>query len=336
MQTRRAFTLVELLVVIAIIALLVALLIPAVQAAREAARRIQCANNFKQVGLGALNYASVNRDQLPQYHLAISHNKDDGTRNRYSWPFLILPFIEEAPMQATLSDSGIGVAFHPSLTDSPSRPAVVPVFACPSAPSAAYPYGRRHITDLSTKRLLFDGFTRRDMTALLWISLVGPPYSEFSDNGFSFTAAAAFSGGRRAALPSDENRKEARRLPARMKYITDGLSQTMLIAEQAGANTPYCGPGGRKPLVSPPIGGTWFSAGRPLANRLVHYCRGDDGGRFVRIINESNLNSLYAFHNGVNSVFCDGSVRFLNEDTDEHIVFSMVSRAGADTIDLVQ
>lgn len=100
---RTAFTLVELLVVIAIIGVLVALLLPAVQAAREAARRTQCANNLRQIGLGAINYES-SQQTLP---VSMSHYAEGGLEGSgISWLVASLPFLEENAIAAALETSG--------------------------------------------------------------------------------------------------------------------------------------------------------------------------------------------------------------------------------------
>jgi len=89
----RAFTLVELLVVVAIIGMLIALLLPAVQAAREAARRMQCTNNLRQLALAMHNHVDVHQ-QLPA--LGSHNNADDaGARHRVSWIVFLLPFFEQ-------------------------------------------------------------------------------------------------------------------------------------------------------------------------------------------------------------------------------------------------
>ncbi len=94
-QSTRGFTLVELLVVIAIIGILVGLLLPAVQAAREAARRMQCSNNLKQLGLAALNYEAAHK-RFPMGHAHRGHLDPAGGRGgtAFFWSALILPFIE--------------------------------------------------------------------------------------------------------------------------------------------------------------------------------------------------------------------------------------------------
>src|SRR4051794_7951368 len=96
-KKNRGFTLIELLVVIAIIAVLIALLLPAVQQAREAARRTQCKNNLKQIGLALANYESTFTSFPParigRYANGISGTWDDGWA---SWAVMILPYLEQS------------------------------------------------------------------------------------------------------------------------------------------------------------------------------------------------------------------------------------------------
>jgi prepilin-type N-terminal cleavage/methylation domain-containing protein/prepilin-type processing-associated H-X9-DG protein len=117
---RAGFTLVELLVVIAIIGILVALLLPAIQAARESARRTECQNHLKQIGLAIQNYDDT------QKKFPMGRNRTD--QFGVSWAFRLLPEIEEQPVYASFDKS------KPVYDDANARAMRTPiaVYACPS------------------------------------------------------------------------------------------------------------------------------------------------------------------------------------------------------------
>ncbi len=129
--SRPGFTLVELLVVIAIIGILVGLLLPAVQAAREAARRMQCSNNFKQIGLAAHNYA----DTFKKFPSGWAYS---GAANREAsgWSAMMLPYLEQANLhaqlrisQSNLVESLLSTNWQPIVA---GLQTVIPTFICPS------------------------------------------------------------------------------------------------------------------------------------------------------------------------------------------------------------
>ncbi|MCA9175942.1 MAG: DUF1559 domain-containing protein [Planctomycetales bacterium] len=118
MQKRNAFTLVELLVVIAIIGVLVALLLPAVQAAREAARRIQCSNQVKQIGLGFQLYHDTHQ-QFPMGGRNYVNCCNSSVRDYWNWTYYIYPYLEQQNLYDNTSDAVV-------------YGTPVPVFYCPS------------------------------------------------------------------------------------------------------------------------------------------------------------------------------------------------------------
>ncbi len=166
-KTRKAFTLIELLLVIAIIAVLVSLLLPAVQAAREAARRTQCRNNMKQLALAEHNYIDVHKQFTPAFILLKGSTcpKPDGVPACYSdfnlhvWSEYLLPYLEattvynridfNAPNYSPIVCSKLPGGGYTSLNSggpcccgaaSTPTAAVLPVYVCPSSVRASNPF----------------------------------------------------------------------------------------------------------------------------------------------------------------------------------------------------
>jgi prepilin-type N-terminal cleavage/methylation domain-containing protein/prepilin-type processing-associated H-X9-DG protein len=191
---QRGFTLVELLVVIAIIGILIALLLPAVQAAREAARRAQCTNHLKQIGLGVLNYES-SFGVFPPSH---TYPNSQGWPKQHFMLTFILPQVEQ---QAVYAKYHWEVDWSNAL-NKPATEVEISTFLCPSAPRArkwATDYATCDFLDYNVQHALVDSGQVRDRTGN-WYGLLQP----------------------------------AARGPVLAASVRDGLSNTFLLFEDAG------------------------------------------------------------------------------------------------------
>ena len=223
-RNRRGFTLVELLVVIAIIGILVALLLPAVQQAREAARRIQCANNLKQIGLAALNYEST-EGEFP----AGSTSRGTDINGPYfsTWSVDLLPFIEEQALH-DIWDPTKSFSDRRSVENQRLRESIVSGYSCPSDIGI----GELDMPESGVgQRLLWGRGSYRAMSG----HSLGQNGDHYWDNPKS-----ALRRHERSMLDGwkgimhvtiREPREEREFKPIRMRQIADGLSKTFLVGE---------------------------------------------------------------------------------------------------------
>ncbi|HMO86454.1 MAG TPA: DUF1559 domain-containing protein, partial [Lacipirellulaceae bacterium] len=317
---RPAFTLVELLVVIAIIGVLIALLLPAVQAAREAARRAQCLNNLKQMGLALLNHES-SKGHFPRGRwnlLPTDTSKQDvpdrpvAKSNSHSWQAVVLPYAEQQNV-ASLYDLK-KQWFHADNRQTVSFP--LAIFRCPSVAVS----DRFDLTFNSELRPACGDYGSTNAVGdAVWNS-VGTlgPYPGSAPGG---------------PLDGDNNsqvigvlHKAMHLPPTRMKDITDGSSNTLMIAEDAGRPSLYT------------RGREGNAQGVPMNVFAGCGWADPDSGftinTFNPVINRHNDSEIYGFHTaGAMVCFADGHATMISENLDAAVVIAITSRSGDEIVD---
>lgn len=292
-SSKRAFTLVELLVVIAIIGVLVALLLPAIQAAREAARRSQCKNNLKQIGLALHNYESARGAFPPGFVSRNTTINGPGLGPGWGWAAHILPYLEESSLNIDLKREITDPIYDNTRTTS------LPVFRCPSD-SVELPVFDVH-NDSGGK-----------ITSLAFANYVGVAGTE-EVSGFPDTGTGVF----------------LRNRGVKIKEITDGTSHTIMVSERASRQSPQTiWVGAVTDAVVPPKISTYEDEGPPV---LVLTNTGEAADARVPNNELGHVEDSNSMHpQGVHLMFCDGSVQAINNDIDPNVWVALGTRAGSE------
>lgn len=320
----RGFTLIELLVVIAIIAILIALLLPAVQQARAAARRTQCKNNLKQIGVALHNYHDTYRSFPFSWMLGADLN------NASVWGIQLLPQLDQDPLWDQMDTH---VAPWGSANNQQVIQTVLSVYMCPSSPVA-------NIHEYDYNPAGFPISFQAARSDYLPTAGVRGNFSELayanSDTSGSRAGALDFVG----ADPADPSNIEGS--ITRMSDLIDGSSNTILIGERMGGSDIY-----RKRQVdstfTTQLGGTngggwgdilngenWIAGG--LFDGTPPQFSGDGG---PCVINCSNARGagLFSFHTGGTHVLLgDGSARFLNANIASFTFAGLVTRSRGEVV----
>lgn len=335
-KMRNAFTLVELLVVIAIIGILVGLLLPAVQAAREAARRMQCSNNVKQMGLAMHNYESAYKTFPMAWWMDIPGGNNVPNANGNTWGFSILPFIEQTNLYnqfdqrfPAMNELGPIAVANVEVIKTPLN-----FFKCPSSPH-----------DINETYL---GDATGAGVPVTWNAA---PSDYIATTGvlgaFARIAYSGNAGGSRHGALQVYGLYGSNRT-GKIGSIVDGTSNTILIAERTGGPLIYVGTSASTELtafLSPTNGGGWgdmlngenwiggglYASGYDPTNPAAYLQEGPCG------INCNNIRgrSLHSFHTGgVHVGLGDGSVQFISEATDAHVIASLITREKGETFQM--
>ena len=294
---QKAFTLVELLVVIAIIGILIALLLPAVQAAREAARRIQCSNNLKQMGLAMHNYAGSHRT-FPS-----------GANGNWCYSIFVhlLPYME----QKDLYDR-IDFTIASTNTSEDIRYKLIPAFVCPSFslepvldhPSASYKRG-----------------------GICTYQGVGGAYYS-TDDGDSTTTVKGDSS-IYGFMP--DNGMFGWNMNRRIGEITDGLSNTLAIGEFSLTNEENDLEYYYRPWVVGAFNGGTDQAASYSSKVARHIFGVAKDRNAVGGVPFNHLPMFSPHPSGCNFAAADGSVHFLVSDMEKNLYKNMATCAGGET-----